>query len=533
MRLTLLTIAAAAALAAAPPPVRLEATGQKFRTFHEPGDKAVPAALMADPSPLPLAGVTAAARASDGALWLGTPQGLIRLRENAPPADRAEYFASRRYLADDEVLRIVPDAAGGVWVRTRTGISHIEFRPMTLERKAALFEERVRQRHDRHGLVSPSNLSVPGDLSSSRTRDDDNDGLWTAMYAAAKCFEYQATKLPKALEAARKSIEALLFLEQVAGGRGFPARSYIEKGEPMPRGGEWHWTGDGKYYWKGDTSSDEIVGHFFLFSVAWDTLPAGDPLRPRIRATARRIIDHILANDYYLIDLDGKPTLWGKWNLEYFDLEKGDAPLNALELLSFLKTIHHITGDERYQAEYLKLARDLGYAKIMTRLLEWREELNYSDEELAMLPFYCLFRYEKDRDLLDNYYRPALEQWWENESREANPLWTIIYLTGKPGGKADLPAAVRTLYRQPVDLVTWAIRNSHRSDVEMKPGIDRNRRQEAATLLPPDERPVMKWNSNPFAVDGGNGGRGEDDGAAFLLPYWMGRALGMLVETGR
>jgi hypothetical protein len=49
------------------------------------------------------------------------------------------------------------------------------------------------------------------------------------------------------------------------------------------------------------------------------------------------------------------------------------------------------------------------------------------------------------------------------------------------------------------------------------------------TLLPPDERPVMKWNSNPFDIDGGSDGRGEDDGAAFLLPYWMGRYHGMLL----
>ena len=33
----------------------------------------------------------------------------------------------------------------------------------------------------------------------------------------------------------------------------------------------------------------------------------------------------------------------------------------------------------------------------------------------------------------------------------------------------------------------------------------------------------MRWNANRFRVDGGNGGRNEDDGAAFLLPYWMGR----------
>ena len=52
---------------------------------------------------------------------------------------------------------------------------------------------------------------------------------------------------------------------------------------------------------------------------------------------------------------------------------------------------------------------------------------------------------------------------------------------------------------------------------------ERARTEPQPALLPPDERPVMKWNSNPFIVDGGGSGNGEDDGAAFLLPYWMGR----------
>ena len=53
--------------------------------------------------------------------------------------------------------------------------------------------------------------------------------------------------------------------------------------------------------------------------------------------------------------------------------------------------------------------------------------------------------------------------------------------------------------------------------------MDRFGKREALTLPPPDERPVMRWNANPFVIDGGNGGYSEDDGAAFLLPYWMGR----------
>jgi hypothetical protein len=508
-------------------PVKLAPYPQKVRTFFGPEDPTVPASLRTNTIPLAVGGITAVARATDGATWLGTTQGLMRLDLAAPERDQRQYLAGRRYLQDDHVQQILPDAHGGVWVRTSTGISHIELKPMTLAQKAEHFEERIRARHDRYGLTASSHLAVPGDVSSNRTHDNDNDGLWTAMYAAAECFRYAVTKSPEALANARKAVDAVLFLEEVAGRRGFPARSFIRKGDPMPRGGEWHWTADGQYYWKADTSSDEIVGHFFIFSIAYDLLPDPD-LKKRVAATAKRIMDHIIEHGYYLLDLDSKPTRWGFWAPESLMREPEERALNSLQLLSFLKTTAHITGEARYHAEYKKVAWDLQYADWITRLNEFRRELNYSDEELAMLPYYCVFQYEKDPALL-KAYRAGVDAWWQNIQREANPPWTFIYLTGKPDAKVDLPGALWTLYRMPMDTIEWTVKNSHRADILWASAPDRFGRREALTLLPPDERPVMKWNGNPFVVDGGNGGRGEDDGAAFLLPYWMGRHHGFIV----
>jgi hypothetical protein len=485
-------------------PVRLTAQPQKFRTFYSLDDPRVPAALKPP-------GASLRAVASDGVEWYAAARGLIRFDPQATPREQYQYFAGKRYLPDDDVKCLAADRAAGMWVRTRTGVSHIELRSMTLAAKAALFEERVHARHDRHGLVAPSDLRVPGDLSTNRMRDDDNDGLWTSMYAAAECFRYAVTRSADALANATRSTEAVLFLEEVAGKRGFPARSYIRKGESMPVGGEWHWTPDGQYYWKGDTSSDEIVGHFFLYGIAADLLPGG-PLKKRIAETAARIMDHIIDHGYYLIDVTGKPTTWGRWSEAYFQQEPSDSALNSMELLSFLKTAAHITRNGKYASEYRRIALDLGYARRATRYQELRDEINYSDEELAMLSFYNLFRYETDEELLDTYYRPAINQWWENIVREENPLWDCIYAIARSNAPVDLVSAARTLYRMPIDTIEWTVKNSGRG----KPTTD-------APLLPPDERPVMKWNSNPFQIDGGSDGRGEDDGAAFLLPYWMGR----------
>ena len=80
----------------------------------------------------------------------------------------------------------------------------------------------------------------------------------------------------------------------------------------------------------------------------------------------------------------------------------------------------------------------------------------------------------------------------------------------------------------PMDTIEYTVQNSHRADLVWASGRDRFRRREVLNLLPPDERPVMKWNGNPFVVDGGAGGHGEDEGAAFLLPYWMGRYHGFI-----
>ncbi len=492
---------------------------QKFRTFYSVGDTPVPPALRTSASKT--------ATALDGATWAAAPHGLYR--------NTKEYFAGQRYLPDDDVLALLPDSSRGMWVRTRSGVSHIELRPMTLEQKAAVFEDRVAARHDRYGMVSDSHLARAGDLSTNVLEASDNDGLWTAMYGAGECFRYAVTRSPDALARARKAVEAVLFLEEVTGIAGLPARSYVKKGDPRPNDGVWHWSPDSQIQWKGDTSSDEIVGHFFILSIAYDLLP-DKALKVRMATAARRMMDYIDSHGYNLIDVTGKPTTWGKWSSEYFAGNgKSDSALNALQLLSFLQTTYHLTGDAKYAAEYKKVAVDMKYAEQAARYLELRVEINYSDEELAMLSFYPFFRYKKDNPVATFWgaglrKKPplhlALDQWWANCRRERNPLWTYIYLTGEPKAKVDLDGALATLERIPMDLISWKVKNSDRQDVVMEKDLDRASERQARTWLPPDERPVMKWNGNPFVVDGGNGGLSEDDGGFFLLAYWMGRFHG-------
>ena len=74
-----------------------------------------------------------------------------------------------------------------------------------------------------------------------------------------------------------------------------------------------------------------------------------------------------------------------------------------------------------------------------------------------------------------------------------------------------------------MDQIQWTVRNSQRLDVPIDPMSDRFKRRQALVVLPYDELPMWKWNGNPYNLDGGSAGRSEDDGAYYLLPYWMGR----------
>ena len=79
-----------------------------------------------------------------------------------------------------------------------------------------------------------------------------------------------------------------------------------------------------------------------------------------------------------------------------------------------------------------------------------------------------------------------------------------------------------------MDLICWSMQNSHRADIEIDAESGRHGEVQSIAVLPPDERPIMKWNGNPFQLDGDGAGIEEDDGTFFLLPYWMGRYHGFI-----
>ena len=452
-------------------------------------------------------------------LWLGTKHGMFNYYL---PSHTIQYFAGKRWLADDHVKGIGFDA-NVIWVETARGYSRIEYKAVTLAQKARIFEDRIRARHVRHGLTASSHLRIPGDLSSNQTVSSDNDGLWTAIYVAAECFRYRVTGEAEAREFARQGMQAIMRLEEMTGIPGFPARSFIKIGlDEQPRDGEWHPTPDGQWRWKGDTSSDEIVGHYFVYPIYYD-LVADDEEKRKIRALVERITNHIIDHGYRLIDVDGKRTTWGWWGPDEIWADPDETGLRALHILSHLRVAIHITGDPKFQAAYDELINQHRY-HLLTRnqKINLPTKINHSDDELAFLSYYPLLLYEKDPELR-RIYQQSLERSWLAERPERNPLWNFIYAAGSGNAEFDRRESISTLLEIPMDLITWTINNSSRLDIPIDPMSDRFSSRQSLIVLPYDELPVMKWNGNPYRLDGGNDGRSEDDGAFFLLPYWMGR----------
>jgi hypothetical protein len=185
---------------------------------------------------------------------------------------------------------------------------------------------------------------------------------------------------------------------------------------------------------------------------------------------------------------------------------------------------------EKFMTAYEDLIENHRYHLLtLNQKINYPGHINHSDDELAFLSYYPLLLYESDSNLR-KVYMGSLERSWQVERAERNPLWNFIYAAGTGRNEFELEAAIITLQQIPMDLVEWTVVNSHRLDIPINPFNDRFARKQSLVVLPYDELPMTKWNGNPYRLDGGFNGTREDDGAFFLLPYWMGRFYGYLKD---
>ena len=284
---------------------------------------------------LPSTDVSSLAFDKDGRLWVGTALGAARF-----DGKQWSLRHSKRWLPNDDVRDVAFASDGTAVVATGDGISVIRRRKMTLADKADHYSKIVRSRHVRApGLVERCRLRTPGDVSTWEPMDTDNDGMYTGLYLVAEAHRYAVTGAADARTNATEAYRALEFLQTVTETPGFVARTvvpadwtrvadanrtYTPEAIAEHRSHDarakivelrWRKSRDGKWLWKGDTSSDELTGHFFAYAAYYD-LVADDAEKQRVAEHVRRIIDYIIEGGYVLRDIDGTATRWAVWSPE-------------------------------------------------------------------------------------------------------------------------------------------------------------------------------------------------------------------------
>jgi hypothetical protein len=529
---------------------------------------------------LPYDDFTSLAVAPDGSVWYGTRVGLVHRIGAA-----WEYRQGRRWLPNDDVRAVAVDGAN-VWIQTADGVSCIQQKPMTFSDKARFFEEGIDKRHRRteYQYVLGVRTKNPGDASEWTQSDSDNDGLWTAMYGAGEAFACGATKSEISCDRAKRAFEALRFLRVVTEGgehpapRGYVARTILPASAGNPNlkqytpekdrqfqqtrdklwkimDPRWPLSADAKWYWKADTSSDELDGHYFLYGVYYDLAAKTDADKQRVREHVAALTDHLVEHNFQLIDHDGKVTRWGSFNPEKLNADPiywEERSLNSISILSYLKTAEHITGDAKYARAARELIEKHHYDMntLISKSHSGAGAGNQSDDEMAFMCLYNLVRYETD-PRLKRMYALSLRRRWEMEERELCPLFNYVAaatlkdvdfadafernrLTPDGTWKED---SLDTLRRIPLDQFNWGLKNSQRKDLESMPefvsaghGGSRGFRRMNGKVLPVDERYLDHWNHDPWQLDYPGDGRHLSDGVAYLLPYYMGLYHGFVAE---
>jgi hypothetical protein len=497
---------------------------------------------------LPSASVTAVRYAPDSSMWVGTQSGVVRFRRDGSKS----LLFSRRWLMDDQVNDIAFDSEGTAWIATPKGVSAIRKKKMTLAQKSDFFFDVLMKRHIRAPWIAgQAHLKVPGDTISWEPDDDDNDGEYTGNYLAMESFRFAATKDPEARENARKAFGFLKLLQTITGTDGFFARTIIpsdwtrmhdgnrtftdrEKADELvkeprfkPVEVRWRKSEDGKWLWKGDTSSDEMCGHMFGYYYYY-TLVADDPEKKVIAAHVAKIVDYLMAHDLNLTDIDGTPTRWSVWSPDKLNRDPEwlpDRNQNSMEMLAFIKLAHFMTGNQKYQDEYLRLIEEEHYLENMKEVTSQNPAwMIYFDVVLQAYLYPILINCEKDPERV-KFYKTHLENWFTKRKGDHNPLINFIY-NNSLNKKAELSNSVDFLIDTPLDLIDWPIDHRKREDIQVvrSPILEE---EQVNKLQPPSIRLTVRWDKNPWTLAGGDP-QVEREPVFWLLPYWMGRYQGMI-----
>ncbi|KAL9658387.1 hypothetical protein ABK040_015707 [Willaertia magna] len=503
-------------------------------------------------------------------VWFGTTKGAVRYRKDLQNSKEDwSYFYGSRYLpevfttladgtvTDNGYQEIIDISVTHVFnyeltvLITKHGMSILHFPIINLDMKEQYYNDIIFPRHWRNnGLVTQTSLFRFGDLDSWNrwNATTDNDALWSSFFVIYKGFDYYMTNNPNSKKIGWQAYEAIEFLLNVTCVTGYTARS-INMNYPLK--GKWFKSTctSGDWYFSSDSSSDTVSGQVFTHVFTYYLLADNYNEKLRVKKNLYNILHYIVKNGFLLYDVDGERTRWGVWAPQFLNSDPswyGERGVNSLEILSWLLATYSITGEEEFKDAFLYLVEENLYdINIINQKLVKPTEVNYSDDELAFLPYFIYFfsysqltaEQQSVKQLFDRIL-PAMKVSFERAynyiKKERSPIWNAIYgfykekVLHKSDNNDWIYSTLQTLKEWPLSLVDWPYFANNRIDIQMDPYPTRFNTQQTLTLMKYFENTFLRWNSNPYELGLTGSATTEDVPNTWLLSHSMLKYLGKI-----
>jgi hypothetical protein len=445
------------------------------------------------------------------------------------------------------------------------------------------------RRHNRYGYAAAAILPGPANFSSVGRQlvPSDNDGSITAYYAASQIFRRAAATAREAEGVAvevANSTGAIAFLQDVTGppnGVRSMARAVVRLGEPHDQKRAWYNSSTNPgWVWKGDCSSDEVVGHVFAWAaLAHVAAPAAD--RARAAHYLERLIGGVLDHNFTLVDAGtNEATTWGRWDPDWINGESGrgvaagtvggrehsdNRGVNSVQILSHLRAAASVAPSTAQAQRYTDAAKLLkekhGYGRnTINARIQYPFDENWCDDENTWPAYYVHLVLANASELDPEMLCSAVRSWNGGVRTRRGGFYALIHAaiynqtsyrsewkrcgSGQNADHSvasDVEVILAQLREWPIEWLDFKTRNSHRDDVQLRHliyGLQPSRepgRKQSTVVLPTNERTFYDLSNDPFALDGqGSGPLGDGDGSAerypgaWLLQYWMARHAGLL-----
>jgi hypothetical protein len=216
----------------------------------------------------------------------------------APYAQRPEFLAAQHFVAVDRTAKAFYRARGRTCVlvfdKILDEVSIAEETPRADAFSQKLHEKAARADADVKNIHMLSCGMIAAIETATGARWVSGDGaLWQGCYVQSQAYRYLVTKEPEALANVEKAVGALITMVEICPNKTEFARA-IDEGTPATLRPNWV-QGTGSFanlQWLTGGNNDMLHGLDTGFLAADLVLPSAHPLRARIGAAARSLIDN-------------------------------------------------------------------------------------------------------------------------------------------------------------------------------------------------------------------------------------------------